>query len=299
MSSIFKTLSVNVDNRGKRVVDTNELIELKIAKLREEEERKKQAGFVPGIIADDANGEEFIGEGAEDGLDGILSDNDSEGSFTPGLHATPVQSVDTEAMLAEAGKEAQEIIDNANAQAEEIINDAIAQAQDEIQAAKEEARALGYQDGVASAQAELDKIALEFQEKENALMAEYENAFDNMEAQLVDTITDVYEHIFGVDLSGNKQILTHLVANTIRRIDGPKSFLVHVSSADKAAVSENKSQLMDACAAPGSQVEIIEDMSLAQNQCFIETDGGIFDCGLDTQLSELTQKIRLLSYEKR
>lgn len=31
----------------------------------------------------------------------------------------------------------------------------------------------------------------------------------------------------------------------------------------------------------------------------IETDGGIFDCGVDTQLAELTNRLRVLSYEKR
>ena len=45
-------------------------------------------------------------------------------------------------------------------------------------------------------------------------------------------------------------------------------------------------------------MEIIEDVSLHKNECLIETEGGIFDCGLGTQLSELTRKLKLLSYEK-
>lgn len=34
-------------------------------------------------------------------------------------------------------------------------------------------------------------------------------------------------------------------------------------------------------------MDIIEDMTLAKNECMIETDNGIFDCGLGTELSEL------------
>ena len=49
--------------------------------------------------------------------------------------------------------------------------------------------------------------------------------------------------------------------------------------------------------APNSTVEIVEDMTLGKGECMIETESGIFDCGLGTQLSELRQKLKLLSYE--
>ena len=49
---------------------------------------------------------------------------------------------------------------------------------------------------------------------------------------------------------------------------------------------------------PGSVLEIVEDVSLGENDCMIETEGGIFDCGLGTELSELAQKLKLLSYTR-
>ena len=45
-------------------------------------------------------------------------------------------------------------------------------------------------------------------------------------------------------------------------------------------------------------VEVVEDATLGKNDCLIETENGIFDCGLGTQLAELRQKLKLLSYEK-
>lgn len=47
-----------------------------------------------------------------------------------------------------------------------------------------------------------------------------------------------------------------------------------------------------------AHVEIIEDMTLSQAECFIETENGIYDCSLDTQLRELERKLKLLSYEE-
>ena len=49
--------------------------------------------------------------------------------------------------------------------------------------------------------------------------------------------------------------------------------------------------------APNATVEIVKDITLGKGECLIETEGGIFDCGLGTQLSELRQKLKLLSYE--
>ena len=47
-----------------------------------------------------------------------------------------------------------------------------------------------------------------------------------------------------------------------------------------------------------SIIEIMEDISLPPDSCMIETDGGIFDCSLGTELSELSTKLRMLSYSK-
>ena len=43
-------------------------------------------------------------------------------------------------------------------------------------------------------------------------------------------------------------------------------------------------------------LEIVEDRTLNKNECLIETEDGIFDCSLSTQLTELKRKLQLLSY---
>ena len=68
---------------------------------------------------------------------------------------------------------------------------------------------------------------------------------------------------------------------------GQPSFLVHVSKEDYPYVSMQKKQIMAGATAPNSTVEIVEDMTLGKGECMIETESGIFDCGLGTQLSEL------------
>lgn len=59
-----------------------------------------------------------------------------------------------------------------------------------------------------------------------------------------------------------------------------------------------KKQIQEATGSTSVKVEIVEDFTLSKNDCIIETTGGIFDCGLGTQLEELNRKLKILSYEK-
>ena len=107
----------------------------------------------------------------------------------------------------------------------------------------------------------------------------------------------VYSHIFGVELMDNRDILVHLVDSTLRQVESSRTFIVHVSKEDYPFVNMQKQSLAEGAAAGRGTVEIIEDITLGQGECMIETDGGIFDCGIDTQLTELNKKLQVLSYE--
>ena len=45
-------------------------------------------------------------------------------------------------------------------------------------------------------------------------------------------------------------------------------------------------------------IELVEDFALQKGNCIIETDGGIFDCGLQTQMENLRKELQMLSYQK-
>ena len=130
------------------------------------------------------------------------------------------------------------------------------------------------------------------------LEAQYQQSFEEMEPMLVDTITGIYEHIFHVELGSHREILEHLISNTVHKLEGGHSFLIHVSKDDYSFVNMQKKQILNGAVSGTDTVDVVEDMTLAKNQCMIETDSGIFDCGLDTQLSALRQKLMLLAWSK-
>ena len=71
--------------------------------------------------------------------------------------------------------------------------------------------------------------------------------------------------------------------------------MLRVSKADIARVSSKKATLR-MLAKEVQEFDIVEDSSLSENQCIIETDNKIIDCSLDAQLSNLEEHVKLLVY---
>ena len=76
-----------------------------------------------------------------------------------------------------------------------------------------------------------------------------------------------------------------------------KNYLVHVSGTDYLYVKEHKEELLQETSGEHIVIDIVEDHTMKETECTIETENGIYDCGLGTQLGELKKKLRLLSYE--
>ena len=72
-----------------------------------------------------------------------------------------------------------------------------------------------------------------------------------------------------------------------------------ISSEDDYDDVIDEKDSLDACiTSPSTTMEIIEDPLLKENECMIESDSGIFDCSLGVELSELSRKLKLLSFDR-
>lgn len=246
---------------------------------------KKIEAFHPEIIAD--SGGFKSGLNAPE-IDPLLYDADS---------LMEAANLEEAAAQVYTGPTPEELL----AQAEEEIRQRKEQAEAEIAGERENAMAAGrqegYDEGFRKAQSELEGAKQELEKKAQKLEQEYQNLIDSLEPQFIRTITGIYEEIFKVELAGYKPILSYAIANTIRHIEGARDFLIHVSREDYKAMEEQKPALLEKLSSGQISIEFIEDATLNANDCMIETSGGIIDCGIGTQLEELTRKLRLLSFE--
>ena len=280
---VLKAGYVEIKKSDKRVIDSNDRISDKLKTLSEE---LAFSGYSQEELADDFT------EGLNAEQVGMLFDDPEQAPVQPAFDTAQIEE-----MIREAEENAAQIVNDANAQHDEIISEAQRegdalrkQAQDD---GYREGYDRGYEEGVLKAQ-ELER---ELNERELLLQNEYEARISALEPQFVEVLSKIYEHVFHVDLSGKTELILYLLKDAIRGIEGGKNFLVHVSSADKAFVDEHKEELRELVSASGS-VEVIEDMTLGQSECFIEAESGIFDCGLDTELELLGKELKLLSYSE-
>ena len=216
--------------------------------------------------------------------------------FFPGVAAEQVS------LEAYEGPAPEEILEGARKEAEEILQRAEAEAEEIKNQSKEEGflqgQKAGYEEAMRQAQQEISMKEQELAEKEALLERTYQNRIEELEPEFVDILTGVYEHIFKVNLKHEKEMIVHLLEVSMGRMGNGKDFIVHVSREDYEAVSAKKEEIRQFVQGKDATLEVIEDMTLAQSECMIETAGGIFDCSLGVQLQELSKQLQLLSYER-
>lgn len=267
----------------KRVIDTNALVAQRIEELAVKMQEAENDGFVSGLDGEVV--EAHLGE-------------DGEPIPMPLGNNVIKAREEADALLEQARADAQTILAQAAEEAKSIKERATIQANQDKIKIWDQAKVEGFEEGRKQAMKEVDIARAQFQEQVKAIEAEYQAKVDELEPEFVDLITGIYEHIFHIELASYREILTHLICTTMRKIEGNRDFIIHVSKDDYPYVSMQKKQITAGTTANTSQVEIIEDITLGKSECLIETEGGIFDCGLGTQLTELRQKLKLLSYEK-
>ena len=289
MSNLFKAGFVSFDQSDASIIDNHDLSNRKIEAYQERELKRQRTRMMQEEGYEEGDSvEDFVpGIGLEQ-IDQLTQDQNMLGSF-------PDPQFDMEAMQAEIDLKLQQ----AQEQAEMIINDAQQQAENIRSQAMEQGRQQGYETGYQEGLAAVEQIKQETLQKQEELDKEYQQIVDELEPEMVDVLTQIYEHVFGVDMREDKGIILHLLKNTLSRIEPGNNLIVHISPDDYDDVMEEKDSI-DACiTSPSTTMEIIEDPLLKKNECMIESDSGVFDCSLGVELSELTRKLKLLSFDRK
>ncbi|MCI8693456.1 MAG: hypothetical protein HFH91_12110 [Lachnospiraceae bacterium] len=272
VKNIFTTLSRDEE---KRIIDSNAVVRRRLEMLEAELGAPQEEGFVSGIPAAE------IVDVPEDTQSNIIKAQDEAREILENARA------EADAVIARAQEEAEHILEQARVQAEAEKSQVLG-----------DARQQGYNEGLVKAQAHEGAMEQEYLEKTRSLEEAYEKQLDTLEPRFVDTITGIYEHIFQIELSSYREILTFLISSVLHKLDGSRSFIIHVSREDYAYVSMQKKQMLAGVVSGNCEVDVVEDLTLGKNDCMIETEGGIFDCGLGTQLSELRRRLHLLAWSQ-
>lgn len=285
-SGVLKSNWFYVNPSETRVIDTNALVEEKLKELSDK------------LREETGSNDDFVDE------------------FSQGIEAEQVMDLVGEEAAMDALPEPEPEPAEPIPSKEEIIQEAMVeinamkqQVMTELDAIKEKAieegKQIGYEDGLEQGRQEgLESVASQrkqLEQKHEALRAqleeEYQKKMAELEPMFIETLTGIYEHIFKVSLKNSRELIVHLIANTLKNAEGNSGYLIHVSKDDYPFVSMQKKELVKGTGISVDVIDIIEDVTLSRGECMIETGNGVFDCSLGTQLEALNEELRLLAYE--
>lgn len=320
MSNILKGYWVSVED-DTRMVDSNELVDRKV---KEAEERRARLNLIFG----DQNGSQNTDEDSEfseglnaESLDALLGDDSQssvikneddyfegqttenqfeEGQFSQiqfGDNQFEENQGDFDSSISNLER-AQEELEKIKLEAAEILEEANREADEIKQRAYEEGQTQGYEDGNRRANEEIEAIKADLLRQSQEMAEDYERELEELEPKFVDALTDIYEHIFKVDLESIRGMIIYLLADAINSAETTGGIIVHVSRDDYPMIMNEKEELLVETGMTEDRIEFIQDATLKTGGAMIETPNGIFDCSLETELKELKRKLMIMAYQR-
>lgn len=176
-----------------------------------------------------------------------------------------------------ACQQANQIVAQAEDEAQRILAEAHLKARGIFDSAREE----GYQSGAAKW---YEALADSWKSRDVYLAGN--------ETALLKLAVRIAEKLIGEELHIAPKVIAGIVGEALRSVRRAKSLAVRVHPADIAAVEEGLSMLRSP-AGTASDIEIIPDASLSPGDCIVETEIGIVDARLKTQLQNMERALTL------
>lgn len=223
--------------------------------------------------------------------------SEDEPAFEPGIMAEEIEleaQITPEQLISAAEDQAVEIIEAANARAEQIEM----AAQEKADLIYEESHNNGYAEGKAQAEAfyneQAEALQSQLDELRDNLEAEYLQKHQQMESELVEVISEVLKKNFHIFAQDEDKMLLYLIRKTIYGIESAKSFKIRVSPDFVGTLIGNIEEIKQELGNDVS-IDVAHDDSLNDGDCVIETEYGVYHCGIDLQLDNLISQMKALS----
>ncbi|MBV8478132.1 MAG: type III secretion system stator protein SctL [Acidobacteriaceae bacterium] len=176
-----------------------------------------------------------------------------------------------------ACQDANEIIAQAQEEAQRIVSEARGEAQGIFDSAREE----GYQSGAA-----------EWYEVLGNAWKSRDDYLAGNETALLKIAVRIAEKLIGEELRTAPDTIAGIVREALRSVRRAKSLVIQVHPTDTASLNECLSTLRSS-AGPAREIEIVPNASLSRGDCIVESDIGVIDARLETQLKNIERALSL------
>lgn len=268
MSNIIKSRFIYLSDDNKKIIDSNEISE-KFCRINLSQQFNSQSSWEETAATE-------------------------EEGFSEGLKVTVIDRVTSEEQEELLNLQREHMLETAREEADSIIQAALLEARENSKSIYEEACNKGYQEGMQKGNEEIQEKQRELKLQIDRHNQEYVELIQELEPKFADVVAMLVSKVTGILAEDKKDIISYLIKNAIQNADSSKTYVIRISAGDYDFLMSKKVELATFIKEEAS-IDIIVDKELGKNECRIETDGCIIDCGLDTQLNNLLQDLKLLS----
>jgi len=190
------------------------------------------------------------------------------GKIIKGLTSRLSEATIVRSATFEAANQAGEMIARARHEAEKILEEA----EQAKQAIAEAAYQQGYEAGLQGWNEAVLAASLACQKR-----------LDESEPELIRLALRIAQKIIGEELRINPEVIVSIARECLRGAGRGRSMTIKVPSADCDLVRRRIVLLREA-AGPNHSLEVVGDMEMAPGHCVIESEFGIVDARLETQI---------------
>jgi flagellar assembly protein FliH len=194
-------------------------------------------------------------------------------------------------------------LEAARAEAEAIRLKAIQDAERIREQARREGYQRGYDDGYhdgareaqqradAELQQTLETLRAHLQQVIQGVHAQHEAYLQHAEAQMLDLALEVARKVVREELKQQPAHVLAIVRDALRRVQGFGRLRIRVNPLDVDLLRQNRPSLLQVVDGVEG-IEIVEDRRVDQGGCVIETEQGVYDARIRTQLGEIERVLR-------
>jgi flagellar assembly protein FliH len=198
-----------------------------------------------------------------------------------------------------ANIQADAILEDARRQAQEILDRAAQEAQEKAQEIRDAAREDGYQEGYAQGAAQAaGEGARQREEQAAALGKEVQDFLDQASAALdrqldenMDELREiamtVAEKVVGVSLKSSSDVICRMIQTAVDKRKRKEWVRIYIAECDAKGLTEIPASLSTALSALSDRVRIIPVADDEPGTCIIETPDEIVDASASTQLNNI------------
>ena len=193
-----------------------------------------------------------------------------------------------------AQAEAEEIIAEAEEKAKQIAADAYSAFENERKEAEEQGRATGHEAGFAEGKAEVERLIQRSQTILQRAQSKRSEILEEAEQEIINLVLLISRKVVKVISENQRNVILSNVVQALRKVKGRGNIIIRVNLSDLKLATEHLKEFINLVEGAKS-VQVVEDSTVDEGGCIIETDFGEIDARISSQLAELESKILEIS----